>query len=152
MNLFDILTNPIMILVVIGILTKVFKNQQSGDQKSRQPSPKLDPMHPKHFEEKRAYQSRPNLDEMPVTFDKEISYQSKVYEPLEAMVKTEINEASLTQHQSEKQVAQKSKPKKAPNHKKRSSLQGIRSSNAVEGVIWAEVLGPPRAHKKWSHK
>lgn len=129
MSLFDILTNPIIIIVLLGFILKQFKKADKGHV--RRPNPNLNPIpHPKHFN-KNTVHPKPESDE-PLIMNQAMSKEE--IEPIETFAMAKTKEFK------EKEVV------------KKPSTTHLKKTNIVDGIIWSEVLGPPRAYKKWSSK
>jgi hypothetical protein len=126
--------SPLLIAIVIGIVYNVYRSFQQnkhGESNKRTITPKLDPMHPKHFE-------RTQLD-------------GKI-EP--TTIQPGIQTSELKKFDSRKKqdvVTRNVSIKKKDNFIKKSSshtpLQKLNKQKIMEGFIYSEVLGPPRSLK-----
>jgi hypothetical protein len=150
MNLIDILTSPVIIIAIIWIVGKMLmRGRQSNQQPSNQPNPKLNPMHPKHFDMKSA---RSQMED--------IYKQVKAEAVQQDMTVNQHHEPSTIAYKGSK-VSENLYESKKSNQSSReitktklttSKHMPVRKSTLVEGIIWSEILGPPRAYKKWSSK
>lgn len=130
---------PLLVVIVVGLISTFSKMKGQNQENQGKPMlpPQLDPMHPKHFEEK-------------------IPQKKKV--PIQSTFKHE--QKSMTVIQNETSVRTNERTNIAPNRVTQfveknveepiftsKNLKNINKRNLIQGVIMAEVLGPPRALK-----
>jgi hypothetical protein len=129
---------PLIIIVagIISFLSKM-KGQNQEDPRRSKPfiPPQLDPMHPKNFEKGKSLSRQATTvmkeqDPTHISESQTFTYEAKP---------VQIEQKSLS-HQSEY-------VKKPSQERNITSLKNINKQKLVEGIIMAEVLGPPRALK-----
>lgn len=143
-----------MIIIIIGIIGKMFKNSQKSNQKRpHQPNSKLDPMHPNHFDVKSLRTqmeemcSQVKAEEVKKKNQSNYQYQPEIIEITgrgNEVVEEQYVEAETSS--SKRPTTTDTKPKTTRRH------AHLKKSTIVEGIIWSEILGPPRGYKKWSSK
>ncbi|WP_246940472.1 hypothetical protein [Bacillus pinisoli] len=130
---------PILVAIAFGIYSFYKKNIAQEDQEKRKPMlpPNLDPMHPKHYESRKPVEvSRPQ--EAPREKPRTETYTRPI--PVQM-----IQEQPVRVH--ENHVKVKSIKEKSEGNQHPAKMPAFTRERLVEGVIMAEVLGPPRAHK-----
>ncbi|MFD1736599.1 hypothetical protein ACFSCX_08475 [Bacillus salitolerans] len=138
--------NLVTLIVVIGIIVKVFNSfQENKNRQQNKPtvSPKIDPMHPKHFE-----QQQRETRQVPVRKEK-IQYKDnlEIIEKVEAINKYEPNAYDPHSSNLKERRKQKKKVNSTITPKSKIALNRLTKEKLMEGIIMAEVLGPPRALK-----
>jgi len=161
--LFDLIGNPIVIFVLIGILSSLFNKAKGNGQNNQQRRPVRPVSKPAEMDGPVKAQREPRREPHPV--------QTRTVKPQPDKTDREPVEASSIQkvYQERMQQAEKvdSKPRAADRNRLssegatvRSSLSGAKEEpvldfqpdqdRLIEGLIWAEVLGQPRAKKPYS--
>jgi hypothetical protein len=122
---------PIIVAIVFGLYSLLKRNMSAQDDEKRKPfsPPNLDPMHPKHFENQK---------------------QAEAPRRPEVVIKPQAEQMYRPEHVDKKSYAKerpfKQEPIKLVKQKKvTTSMPAFTKQRLVEGVIMAEILGPPRA-------
>ncbi|MBM6619255.1 hypothetical protein [Bacillus suaedaesalsae] len=128
---------PLLVAVVIGLITTFsrMKGQSQGNSGKPMMPPQLDPMHPKHFENK-----MPQKTEVPMKSTFEHTSKPSLQN------ETSVHSFENT-HVASKRVNQQEDKKVNEPIVSTSTLKNLNKKKLIEGVIMAEVLGPPRALK-----
>ncbi|MFB6465764.1 hypothetical protein ACE38V_02980 [Cytobacillus sp. Hz8] len=161
--------NPFIIIVIIGIISSLFKKEK--DQKKKAPIKGRSSRQTKAFPTQKSWQTprsngnpfnKPLMrSEMPEQQHREIKpFEQKrtiessmndlasQYEEVKQEAISQIEELNKQKAQMEQQVA---KIKAINVEKKSNSINQAKLENKLrDAVIWSEILGPPRAKK--SHR
>jgi hypothetical protein len=134
--LFD---NPLLLFALIGIISSVFKRLKGDSpegQKQKQRGPftqSTQPLNPRPIERKKPIVRTKPLDEMLQDMRKSAE-QMPIEQPLEKPV-------TVKKVPAHDQNPMKNKDTIA----KKKSSYSVNQSKLVDGIIWSEVLGPPRS-------
>ncbi|MBM7660791.1 hypothetical protein JOC85_001563 [Bacillus mesophilus] len=122
---------PIIVAIAFGIYSFLKRNMSAEDDEKRKPfsPPNLDPMHPKHFDNPKQVEAQPRP---------------------EVVIKPQVEQMYRPEHVNQKSYVKerpfKQEPIKLVKQKRvTTSMPVFTKQRLVEGVIMAEVLGPPRA-------
>lgn len=153
--LFD---NPFILIILIGAISSLFQRAKAANPENkkgynpiprRNPASPVGPDRPKKPEMQQQIEtktSRPyrqqNANRKPIPTQKEIYHQlENVYEATQKNAK-ENKQVFFEDHRVSKQAGTHQK-EEVPKAKS----QEIDRDNLIEGLIWSEVLGPPRAKR-----
>ncbi|MBE4908025.1 hypothetical protein IMZ08_08165 [Bacillus luteolus] len=157
-----IIENIIPLIFIIGIIVNIFKRFKEGGSGQNQPQQRKPVEHETTYEENNDRRTERNPFE---TMFEELDRKGReIFEQMDRKqeepkpeVSNRLNEALSRINNQEASAPQRTEIKKVetivpPKQKKSSSgaLQGISRKRAVEGVIWAEILGPPRSKRPHS--
>ncbi|KAA0549367.1 hypothetical protein FZW96_05500 [Bacillus sp. BGMRC 2118] len=127
---------PLLIAIAVGLISTFSRMKGQSQENKGKPMmpPQLDPMHPKHFEKK-----VPQKREVPMQSTFETS-QSTFSDVTTARINERINVApNRTKKQEVKEIDEELVSA--------TTLRNLNKKKLIEGVMMAEVLGPPRALK-----
>ncbi|MED1923193.1 hypothetical protein [Bacillus velezensis] len=131
----EILTNPLVIAAVIGIISAIF-GKKNKDEK-RPPGTRSGNQAKKQDQKQPQKEHKPKAEEWPAVSE-ENPFEQKRREAEKRLAETEQMFNGL-EHKLTSARARKASLKK-------SALK-INKETAVQGIIFSEVLGPPRAKK-----
>ncbi|WP_174730154.1 hypothetical protein [Mesobacillus harenae] len=153
--LFD---NPIIIMIILGIISTIFgriKGENQEEQKKRgtrpaQPArPVSQPARTEYREVSPAEPSRPQRNPVEETLHTPEKIQN-VYEEKRREAEERIKQLN-SQAQRIKNSQKRNQPKEESvetfQRERRNAVLHPDKSTLVDGIIWSEVLGPPRAKK-----
>ncbi|WP_280146211.1 hypothetical protein P5487_012035 [Bacillus amyloliquefaciens] len=131
----EILTNPLVIAAVIGIISAIF-GKKNKDEK-RPPGTRPENQAKKQEHKQPHKEHKPEAEEMPAV-PEENPFEKKRREAEKRLAETEQMFKGL-EHQLTS-ARQRNTTLKKPALK-------IKKETAVQGIIFSEILGPPRAKK-----
>ncbi|MEH7384066.1 hypothetical protein V7147_01450 [Bacillus sp. JJ1521] len=145
-----IMANPIILIIVFGLFVNAFKRFASGKKEptTQIPLPKqFDPFDQEPKPEKEEYQVETKYDydefeakeasapQVPNTFFER--YQELQQNGTYSENKSKGEEPAITVH------------KPAVANKERLAVKSYSKNKVVEGIVWSEILGPPRAKRPY---
>lgn len=131
----EILTNPLVIAAVIGIISAIF-GKKNKDEK-RPPGTRPENQAKKQEHKQPHKEHKPEAEEMPAVPEENL-FEKKRREAEKRLAETEQMFNGL-EHQLTS-ARQRNTTLKKPALK-------IKKETAVQGIIFSEILGPPRAKK-----
>ncbi|KXZ18454.1 hypothetical protein AXI59_10375 [Bacillus nakamurai] len=131
--MYEILTNPLVIAVVIGIISAIFgKKSKDEKQSAKNPAPQA---------QQQPTQQQPadqhKLEEVPVVSE-ENPFEQKRREAEKRLAETKRTFKGL-----ERELT----AVRGRNASLKKNVLKVNKDTAVQGVIFGEVFGPPRAKK-----
>lgn len=144
--------NPWLIFIVIGIITSLF-NKAKGGQGKQNNRPQRQPVQQKstaNQQEIRPVQEGRNKDVPPVMPKKHVEkeYADRKKQEAEAQLqalKNKQNELINTRNSLQMNSPRGSSRLDSIPYKEKKTAVSIEKQKLVDGVVWAEILGPPRA-------
>lgn len=131
----EILTNPLVIAAVIGIISAIF-GKKNKDEK-RPPGTRPGDQAKKQDQKQPQKEHKPEAEELPAVSE-ENPFEQKRREAEKPLAETE---------QMFNGLEHKLTSARARNASLKKSALKINKETAVQGIIFSEVLGPPRAKK-----
>ncbi|MDU0811449.1 hypothetical protein P9738_18120 [Bacillus siamensis] len=131
----EILTNPLVIAAVIGIISAIF-GKKNKDEK-RPPNRRPADQKKKQDHTQPPKEHKPEAEEMPAV-SKGNPFEQKRREAEKRLAETEQMFNGLDH---------KLTSQRARNASLKKSALKIKKETAVQGIIFSEILGPPRAKK-----
>lgn len=132
---------PLLVVIVVGLISTFskMKGQNQGNPGKPMVPPQLDPMHPKHFEGKMTQRKETPTQSTTIPKNKPVIKN-------ETMTLSEVRTKSIPPKSTQTVAIKVEEPVENSTH----YLKNINKKKLIEGVIMAEVLGPPRALKPHS--
>ncbi|MDQ0224823.1 hypothetical protein [Metabacillus niabensis] len=137
MDLFEIFTNPLVWAIIVGLITKLFfskdedsnkkKEQTNNKPKQKLPKPVMTTVE-RHKEKREKHKTRQTVQQ---------AYE-KMQKAEVGNYQKNIDAKQKIRGKSYKQVKQNPSPV-------RDNRLIVDRRNAIQGVIWSEILGPPRS-------
>ncbi|PAD66920.1 hypothetical protein CHH83_21650 [Bacillus sp. 7586-K] len=137
MDLFEIFTNPLVWAIIVGLITKLFfskdedsnkkKEQTNNKPKQKLPKPVVTTVE-RHKEKREKHKTRQTVQQ---------AYE-KMQKAEVGNYQKNIDATQKIRGKSNKQVKQNPPPV-------RDNRLIVDRRNAIQGVIWSEILGPPRS-------
>lgn len=139
-----IFENPIFIIVIIGMITSFIKRLKGtkASEPSKEPDWKKMMNFPQMFDEPRQEVSSPSKEQ-------QVTKSKLAQEYYEHKQTTEITK---TRNTPRKESTSQRKEVEVRNKVEEKVGFSQSKENIIDGVIWAEILGPPRANKSHSHR
>lgn len=138
--------NPIILVIVIGIISSIFKRltggrQEEGKPKQQRPySPSTQPINPLPVE-------RPKTVK-PVGAHKQASKPvNEILLEARKSVEQASREVQFERPKSTRDVSTRLQEKTRLTTKSETHPHKLEETRLIDGFIWSEVLGPPRAKK-----
>jgi inner membrane protein involved in colicin E2 resistance len=139
MDVFELLTNPLVWAVLVGLFTKIFVSKEDENKKKQQETKKTKNQLPKPVmttvEKPRENRRR----------QKQIEKQTvqQAYEKLKNHEAEQIQKnINVSPQQTRKTAMTRSQANNKPLQEEKMIFN---QKTAVQGIIWSEVLGPPRS-------
>ncbi|MEC1155290.1 hypothetical protein AB1L05_05405 [Cytobacillus horneckiae] len=158
-----LLQNPLLIVVLIGIITSVFGNKSKQEQQKQQQKQKQQQQRQQETRQQQTMSAEVEREERKpiadVNEDQLKKYAKEVSTHYEAEIsdrKQEVEEKIAALRKQRKQAEKKANAFLSSTEKgASSSLSGnvkqpsmtVGSQKLVDAVIWSEILGPPRSMK-----
>ncbi len=139
MDLFEIFTNPLVWAIIVGLITKLFFSKDEDSNKKKEQTnnkPKQKLPKPVMTTVERPKEKR----------EKSITKQT-VMQAYEKMQKAEVGNYQKNKNAAQKVREQSNKRVKQNNSPVKDNRLKVDRRNAIQGVIWSEILGPPRSKK-----
>lgn len=137
MDLFEIFTNPLVWAIIVGLITKLFfsKDEDSNkknEQTNNKPKQKL---------------PKPVMTTVERPKEKREKHKAKqtVQQAYEKMQKAEVGNYQKNIDATQKIRGKSNKQVKQNPSPVRDNRLIVDRRNAIQGVIWSEILGPPRS-------
>jgi DNA mismatch repair ATPase MutL len=139
--------NPIIIVILIGIISSLYKQVKGAqpEEGKRTNRPNQAPVSPVGQNKPVRRQKQANK---PVR-GQNVANQSNQHQG-SASKHENLNSATRIETQENKQTKMEMNENKAATQQKEENKQkslNVSQSNLVDGLIWSEVLGPPRAKR-----
>ncbi|MFZ3588200.1 hypothetical protein ACOI1C_02750 [Bacillus sp. DJP31] len=126
---------PIILALIFGAISLFSKkNKEDAEGENRKPliPPRLDPMHPQHFGERKPKREQ---EEQVVTVPIIEVRNEELVTPYTSIPYQQKREDSITK-----------KMKPITNHSQ-VQIRNLTKQNLIQGVVMAEILGAPRSKK-----
>ncbi|WP_170007713.1 hypothetical protein [Bacillus fonticola] len=149
----ELLSNPFLLVVIIGLVSTVFGKMKGGQTEGNQP-PKRQPRRPQrdmesktasevpHPTKRQKEAQRPSLSEANIGDSSPTNALSDVERDLQSLRRKQEKFATKA-----RQLSAESNNKLQPRPSNQQQNKGISLQNAKQGVVWAEILGPPRSKR-----
>ncbi|WP_338470295.1 hypothetical protein R4Z10_16025 [Niallia sp. XMNu-256] len=143
--------NPLIVIILIGVISSLFKNR---DKSEKQESPAKRVEADRHKPTQKSgdvfQEMREIFKETSRTFQEEIKPERQFSEK---QSEKKIAEVKVVLEEELPSLSEKPDKQHAPQTIQQQQLKEFKvdESKLAEAVIWAEILGPPRAKKPYSH-
>lgn len=158
-----IIENIIPLIIIGGVILNIFKRFKEGVSGQNQPQQSKPVAHESTYEDNTDRRTETNpFETMFEELDRKgreiFEQMDRRDEPKPEVANKYVEALSRINTRQEMSVPERTEIKKVatvapPNQKEKSTsgaLRGISRKRAVEGVIWAEILGPPRSKRPHS--
>lgn len=156
-----LLQNPLLIVVLIGIITSIFGNKSKQEQQKQQQKQKQQQQRQQETRQQQTMSAEVEREERKpiadVNEDQLKKYAKEVSTHYEAEIsdrKQEVEEKIAALRKQRKQAEKKANAFLSSTEKGASSSLNVKqpsmtvgSQKLVDAVIWSEILGPPRSMK-----
>ncbi|RFB17560.1 hypothetical protein DZB84_06820 [Bacillus sp. HNG] len=144
-----IMSNPLILIVIFGFFINAFKRFASGNKEptTQIPLPKqFNPFDQEPKPEKEDYQAETKYDyiEPAPELVSDSHVPNTFYERFQELQEKGIYKETS---QDEEQIQTVIKPLAATSEHK--AVRSFSKNKVVEGIIWSEILGPPRAKRPY---
>ena len=153
----SLLSNPIAILVLIGILANIFKRKKEADAEST--NTKLNNQLKQRAEsyvevkqQQREGEHPPPTTRTSIEPNFEDRHHDVIHTEIPVKLSSKIDDVSLTAIGNTNQIRKHHKHRKKHTSKDKIALSSISRKKVIEGVIWSEIMGAPRAKKPYRPK
>ncbi|RHW41017.1 hypothetical protein D1B31_08700 [Neobacillus notoginsengisoli] len=147
-----IFENPILLFIVIAFISSLFAKSKGNTENKRRTFPDLR----KEFEEtyrEMTRQEEPDPGKMPPLRRSEPVYKAHVeqaVQPVKAVKEKPVSKAIAKRTQDSLRPSLSQEQKKHPEPP--PSIEPVKEKNLADAIVWAEILGPPRAKKPYSKR
>lgn len=142
--------NPIVLIILIGIISSIFKNRNKSE-KQDSPAKRAESRKPVQKSSDPFNEMKDLFKEVQRSFQEELNPAKKLKEDGPQKideVKLNYKEEQPEKSSMSKQVTETPHEHQVQKTKQASQLK-VDESKLVDAVIWSEILGPPRAKKPY---
>lgn len=138
--------NPIFLVIIIGIISSIFKRLKEGKQEQGQPkqqrpfSPSTQPINPQPVE-------RPKMVKPSGAHKKGSQSANEILLEAKKIAEQAKREIQLDKTKSTRDVPNIRQEAIPSADDSKAYIHTLEERRLIDGLIWAEVLGPPRAKK-----